>query len=75
MEICYHVSSLLPYEDYDTQRLARKRHIGNDVVVVIFNEGDRPFDPSAMATHFTHVFIVVTPIGTDNDKPNHNRAC
>jgi hypothetical protein len=33
------------------------------VVVVVFNEGDRPFDPSLLSSHYIHVYIVVTPIG------------
>ena len=30
-EIMYHVAPLLPYQDFDEQRVERKRHLGNDV--------------------------------------------
>jgi hypothetical protein len=33
--------------------------LGNDVVLVIFKEGDTPFDPSVMKSHFNSVFIVI----------------
>eukprot|EP01124_Arcella_intermedia_P009425 TRINITY_DN16146_c0_g1_i2.p1 TRINITY_DN16146_c0_g1~~TRINITY_DN16146_c0_g1_i2.p1 ORF type:complete len:1498 (-),score=421.68 TRINITY_DN16146_c0_g1_i2:90-4334(-) len=38
--IIFHVSTYLPYEKDDEQQLGRKRHIGNDIVVIIFYEPD-----------------------------------
>lgn len=35
-EIMFHVSTLLPFTVGDTQQLQRKRHIGNDIVTVVF---------------------------------------
>ena len=40
IEIMFHVSTLLPYEKNDPQKLQRKRHIGNDIVCVVFLEAD-----------------------------------
>lgn len=37
-EIMFHVSTMLPYTDGDSQQLARKRHLGNDIVVILFQE-------------------------------------
>jgi len=45
-ELVFHVSTLLPYSETDQQQLARKRKIGNDIVVVVFHEGDADFRPS-----------------------------
>uniref|UniRef100_A0A674A7B2 Signal-induced proliferation-associated 1 like 2 n=1 Tax=Salmo trutta TaxID=8032 RepID=A0A674A7B2_SALTR len=40
--------------------LLRKRHIGNDIVTVIFQEpGALPFTPKNIRSHFQHVFIIV----------------
>eukprot|EP00121_Abeoforma_whisleri_P009128 Awhi_evm1s8386 len=58
----FHVSTLLPNELWDRQRLARKRHIGNDIAAIVFVEGDTVFDPESITSHFLHVFIVVQPI-------------
>ncbi|XP_075583426.1 LOW QUALITY PROTEIN: signal-induced proliferation-associated protein 1-like, partial [Pelecanus crispus] len=42
------------------QQLLRKRHIGNDIVTIVFQEpGALPFSPAALRSHFQHVFIVV----------------
>ena len=40
IEIMFHVSTQLPYERHDPQKLQRKRHIGNDIVCVVFLEAD-----------------------------------
>ncbi len=32
----FHVSTLLPLHESDVQKLERKRHIGNDIVIVVF---------------------------------------
>ena len=38
IEIMFHVSALLPFQELDLQRVERKRHLGNDVVLIIFHE-------------------------------------
>ena len=38
-EIMFHVSTFIPYTEDDDQQLGRKRHLGNDIVVIIFQEG------------------------------------
>jgi hypothetical protein len=35
----FHVSTMLPFQPEDKQRVEKKRHIGNDIVVVVFKEG------------------------------------
>lgn len=55
----FHVSTLLPYERHDAQKLQRKRHIGNDIVCVVFLEADNTaFSPACIKSHFLHTFIL-----------------
>jgi hypothetical protein len=59
-ELMCHVSTLLPYSNNDKQQLTRKRHIGNDLVTIVFQEpGSLPFSPRSIRSHFQHIFIVV----------------
>ncbi|XP_053257705.1 signal-induced proliferation-associated 1-like protein 3 isoform X3 [Podarcis raffonei] len=59
-EIMFHVSTMLPYTPNNRQQLLRKRHIGNDIVTIIFQEpGALPFTPQNIRSHFQHVFIIV----------------
>ncbi|KII66702.1 Signal-induced proliferation-associated 1-like protein 1 [Thelohanellus kitauei] len=59
----FHVSTLLPYEEGSPVQVARKRHIGNDTVTIIFQEG--PFekiDVSSFVSNFQKVFILVRKV-------------
>jgi len=62
-EIMFHVSTLLPFSQDDKQQVERKRHIGNDIVNIIFVDGDREamskFRPVFIKSQFTHVYAVV----------------
>jgi hypothetical protein len=71
--IMFHVSTMMPYTPSNRQQLARKRHIGNDMVTIIFQVGQfpqesfnfcqepgaLPFNPMTVRSHFQHVFIIV----------------
>eukprot|EP01102_Stenamoeba_stenopodia_P007108 TRINITY_DN1983_c0_g1_i1.p1 TRINITY_DN1983_c0_g1~~TRINITY_DN1983_c0_g1_i1.p1 ORF type:complete len:510 (+),score=130.87 TRINITY_DN1983_c0_g1_i1:403-1932(+) len=59
--IMYHVATLLPYNPKDKQQLERKNMIGNDIVTVIFLEGDEPYRPNTITSHMTHIIAVVRP--------------
>ncbi|XP_044277105.1 rap1 GTPase-activating protein 1 [Varanus komodoensis] len=58
-EIMFHVSTKLPYTEGDAQQLQRKRHIGNDIVAIVFQDENTPFVPDMIASNFLHAFIVV----------------
>uniref|UniRef100_A0A8C6UR60 GTPase-activating Rap/Ran-GAP domain-like protein 3 n=1 Tax=Neogobius melanostomus TaxID=47308 RepID=A0A8C6UR60_9GOBI len=61
-ELMFHVSTLLPYSKENKQQVERKRHIGNDIVTIVFQEGDEAsstFKPSMIRSHFTHIFALV----------------
>ncbi|XP_051735442.1 rap1 GTPase-activating protein 1 isoform X14 [Ctenopharyngodon idella] len=58
-EIMFHVSTKLPFTDGDTQQLQRKRHIGNDIVAIVFQEESTPFVPDMIASNFLHAYVVV----------------
>uniref|UniRef100_A0A6B2L8L9 Rap-GAP domain-containing protein n=1 Tax=Arcella intermedia TaxID=1963864 RepID=A0A6B2L8L9_9EUKA len=61
-EIIFHVSTYLPYMEQNPQQLQRKAHIGNDVVVIVFQDGPNGgFRPSTISSKFNHVYAVVQP--------------
>ena len=63
IEIMFHVAPLLPNQPNDLQKLERKRHVGNDVVVVIVLDPNRkePFDPRILTSHFNNIFFIIQP--------------
>lgn len=43
-------------------QLQRKRHIGNDIVALVYQEGNTPFLCDVIKSHFLHSFLVVRRI-------------
>ncbi|XP_047454797.1 rap1 GTPase-activating protein 2 isoform X2 [Mugil cephalus] len=61
-QIMFHVATKLPYTEGDPQQLQRKRHIGNDIVALVYQEGNTPFLSDVIKSHFLHCFLVVRRI-------------
>jgi len=61
-EIMYHVSCMLPFNDKDKQQLERKRHIGNDIVVIVFQDGETVYRPTTISSRQVHVVLVVKAV-------------
>lgn len=70
-EIMFHVSSMIPYKPNDSQQLSRKRHIGNDVVSIVFQEENTPFSPNSIRSHFLHCFVVVQVENPNTDDTHY----
>jgi RAP1 GTPase activating protein 1 len=64
-DIMFHISTLLPLKDQDTQKIERKRHIGNDVTIIIFTESQEPFQLSSIISKQNHVVVLVQPLPED----------
>lgn len=63
LELFFHPSLLvldLISHSFFPLQLLRKRHIGNDIVTIVFQEpGALPFTPKNIRSHFQHVFVIV----------------
>uniref|UniRef100_F7BDC0 Rap-GAP domain-containing protein n=1 Tax=Monodelphis domestica TaxID=13616 RepID=F7BDC0_MONDO len=70
-EIMFHVSTKLPFTEGDAQQLQRKRHIGNDIVAIIFQEENTPFVPDMIASNFLHAYIVVQAENPAGETPSY----
>ncbi|XP_043265519.1 signal-induced proliferation-associated 1-like protein 2 isoform X4 [Colletes gigas] len=74
-EVTFHVSTMLPFTPNNRQQLLRKRHIGNDIVTIVFQEpGALPFSPRRIRSQFQHVFIVVKAINPCSDNTQYSVA-
>ncbi len=57
----YHISLL-------HMQLLRKRHIGNDIVTLVFQEpGCEQFSAKCIRSHFQHIFIVVRVVDPNTE--------
>lgn len=71
-ELVYHVCSRLPYKKSDEQMIERKRHIGNDSVVVLFRSfedcREHPFQPEDFITSkFIKVYVLLDVLEATED--------
>lgn len=57
-EIMFHVNTLLPYFPADPQQLERKRHVGNDVALIVFCDGSNPIAISSFQSELNRKFFV-----------------
>lgn len=74
-EIMFHVSTLLPFSKNNKQQLLRKRHIGNDIVTIVFQEpGALPFTPQTVRSQFQHVFIIIRVTNPNTDGARYSIA-
>jgi len=66
IQIMFHVSALLRHEEGDSQHTVKKRHIGNDIGVIVFRDhdcefGDASFNPLVVRSQFNHAFAIIQP--------------
>jgi hypothetical protein len=63
VDIMFHVSTELPSGEDELQQLGKKRRIGNDLGVIIFQDGGTFVPP--IVSQLLHVYTVVSPIEVD----------
>eukprot|EP01117_Protostelium_nocturnum_P013962 TRINITY_DN5265_c0_g1_i1.p1 TRINITY_DN5265_c0_g1~~TRINITY_DN5265_c0_g1_i1.p1 ORF type:complete len:941 (-),score=379.38 TRINITY_DN5265_c0_g1_i1:45-2867(-) len=65
IELMFHVAPMLPHFKADVQQVEKKRHLGNDIVVIIFNDSTEPYSPHTIKTEFNHVYCIIQPQSQD----------
>lgn len=75
LDIMFHVATLLPYTAHDAQQVNKKRHIGNDIVCVVFLDNSHTsFNPSWIRSHFIHCYVVVQHVVGAHGQPLYKVA-
>lgn len=67
-EVMYHVSTMLPYSKDNPQQLERKRHIGNDIVNIIYTDDPSAvdtFNPNCIRSQFTRELKKISHVRSD----------
>lgn len=65
MEVVFHVITRMPTKENDEQQIHKKRHVGNDIVHVVWSEHDRDYRPCTIISNFNFVHIVIYPLPND----------
>ena len=62
LECMFHDITCMPTDYKDEQQIHKKRHVGNDVVNIVFSEHTRDYDPSTISTQFNCAHIICYPL-------------
>lgn len=48
IQVIFHVATLMPNKETDTNCNNKKKHIGNDHVTIVYNESKEEYDPKTL---------------------------
>ncbi|KAH9960287.1 hypothetical protein BC827DRAFT_1208521 [Russula dissimulans] len=60
-QILYHTATLMPNHEHDPHFNYKKRHIGNDLVRIVWNDSGVPYRFDTLATQYQFVNVVIEP--------------
>ena len=60
-QVLYHTATLMPTDPHDKYSSKKKRHIGNDLVRIVWNDSGLPYRFDTLATQFQFVNVVIEP--------------
>lgn len=60
-QVLFHTATMMPNASDDEYCVYKKRHVGNDYVRIVWNDGGRPYKFDTLATQFQFLNIVIEP--------------
>eukprot|EP01087_Luapelamoeba_hula_P013422 TRINITY_DN3831_c0_g1_i4.p1 TRINITY_DN3831_c0_g1~~TRINITY_DN3831_c0_g1_i4.p1 ORF type:complete len:201 (-),score=24.59 TRINITY_DN3831_c0_g1_i4:27-629(-) len=60
-ELLFHDITNMPTEAKDEQQVNKKRHVGNDMVHIVWSEHTRDYEPTTIVSQFNDAHIVIYP--------------
>ncbi|XP_060063486.1 tuberin-like isoform X4 [Ylistrum balloti] len=67
MHVIYHVATLMPNRDSDPNCNAKKLHIGNDYVTIVYNDSGEDYKIGAIKGQFNYVNIMIKPLDHESN--------
>ena len=61
-DVIFHIVPLMPTDPSDEQQVQKKRHVGNDIVHIVWSDHWRDYKQDTMLTHFNFIIIVIYPL-------------
>ncbi|XP_064629998.1 tuberin-like isoform X3 [Lineus longissimus] len=62
MQVIFHVATLMPAKESDPNCNAKKLHIGNDYVTIVYNNSNEDYKIGTIKGQFNYVNIIITPL-------------
>ncbi|XP_041961436.1 tuberin isoform X1 [Alosa sapidissima] len=67
MQAIFHIATLMPNRESDKGCCNKKRHIGNDFVVVVYNDSTEEYKLGTIKGQFNFVEVVIKPLDYDSN--------
>ncbi|KAJ6228155.1 rho gtpase-activating protein [Anaeramoeba flamelloides] len=62
-EVIFHVITRMPNSKNNPKQINKKRHVGNDIVHIVWSENDdQDYDPTTITSQFNFAHIVIYPL-------------
>jgi len=62
MEVIFHEITSMPTNPSDNQQIHKKRHVGNDIVHIVYSENTGDYLPTTITSQFNDAHIIVYPL-------------
>merc|ERR1712137_339514 len=62
MELIFHEVTSMPSNPSDVQQIHVKRHVGNDIVHIVYSEHTSDYEPTTITSQFNDAHIIVYPL-------------
>jgi hypothetical protein len=72
-KIVFHVATLMPTVEHDPKCMAKKRHIGNDYILIVYNESGKDYEFRTIPGQFNFINIIITPVDNDYLSMSHHQ--
>ncbi|XP_053531955.1 tuberin isoform X2 [Ictalurus punctatus] len=67
MQAIFHIATLMPNRESDKSCCNKKRHIGNDFVVVVYNDSGEEYKLGTIKGQFNFVEVVIKPLDYESN--------
>ncbi|XP_071106055.1 tuberin-like isoform X2 [Haliotis cracherodii] len=67
MQVIFHVATLMPNRESDPNCNAKKLHIGNDFVTIVYNDSGEEYKMGTIKGQFNYVNIVIRPLDYESN--------
>ncbi|KAJ8037419.1 Tuberin [Holothuria leucospilota] len=67
MQVIFHVATLMPNKESDPNCTAKKLHIGNDFVSIVYNESGQKYKLGTIKGQFNFAEIIVEPLDKETN--------
>ena len=72
-KVVFHVATLMPTVEHDPKCMAKKRHIGNDYILIVYNESGKDYEFRTIPGQFNFINIIITPVDNDYLSMSHHQ--